>query len=317
MKHTSFALLLLTAPLFAGVSAAQSQATSEEGFTLGLDALGLRTFGGITTQTSSVRANQQANPNGNVRNPSDLGGKENYDFAGRISLGYQFSDGLFTKLTYSGYNSTVLNQTAAFGNDGRLWNGVDGHEVINQNVELDVSSIDAIVGQNFKPSDKLTLSPSAGLRWGKIKIKGTESGAWYPTTNGAAGGSWADSEEDDFSGFGIVLGLDVTRELAYNFSLYASVKQSVQFGENDSKFYTQEFDRNGVVLPQSTEADYSQDQSVLSTTELALGLQYDISSAANIRAGYEAQWYGGLNNTGGNNGNFGLSGFVVSANYRF
>jgi hypothetical protein len=112
-----------------------------------------------------------------------------YDVAWRGSLGYQFSDGLFLKGSYFGYKTDT-----------------------DSNEELDMASVDLVIGQNFKPMEKLSISPFIGVRY-------------------------ASFEEDyggiDFDGWGIVIGFDATRALGNNISLYVTAKQSVVFGSDD------------------------------------------------------------------------------------
>lgn len=282
MKKYTLTLLLSTAPLFAGVSAPMSapapQSDCAAGWTLGLEALALRTY---------------ASGEGEGENS---GG--NYDFGGRASLGYQFSDCLFTKVTYFGYRS---NNIYGYNRDNLILGTVD-----NGSTDLEVSYLDWVVGQHFKPSEKLTLSPYAGLRWGTFKLNSSYHRD-FGNDNGYDGKS-----KDDFSGLGIVVGLDATRALANNFSLYGTAKQSILFGSDD-------YSNHSVGFGETTDSNGPSfsDDVVVSVSELSLGVQYDYTFsnvAANVRLGVEAQYWTGAN--GGNN-DVGLAGFVLGANFRF
>ena len=281
MKKYTLTLLLSTAPLFAGVSAPMSapapQSDCAAGWTLGLEALALRTYasGGGSDQSGS-----------------------NYDFGGRVSLGYQFSDCLFTKVTYFGYKSDGIY---GYNNDDPAKDYVS-----NGSTDLDVSYLDWVVGQHFKPSEKLTLSPYAGLRWGMFKLSGD-----YHFDSGNPSGGYDGTYKADFSGLGIVVGLDATRALANNFSLYGTAKQSILFGSTDYSSRQIGFGSYGVNNNSS-----SQDV-VVSVSELSFGVQYDYAFsnvAANVRLGVEAQYYAG-GGGGEMNGNIGLAGFVLGANF--
>jgi hypothetical protein len=180
-----------------------------------------------------------------------------FDAGYRGSLGYQFNDGLFVKATYFGYATETDN-----------------------NEDLKAQYVDLIVGQNFKPMDKLTMSPFAGLRWGNFK---------------------EDLGDIEFDGYGVVLGLDVTRALGNNFSLYANAKQSLLVGTTDYS-YSESYDSDTTGF----------------VTEVGLGLQYDFclgSVAGNVRAGLEGQYWAGLSDDDSENTS--LAGFALGVNFRF
>lgn len=247
------------------------QSDCEAGWTLGMEAMALRPF------HSEGEYNE-----------------DNYDFGGRLSLGYQFNDCLFTKVTFFGYKTDTFDERGT--NEGGRFHDQE---------DLEVSYIDAVVGQHFRPSDKLTLSPYVGLRWATF-----EEGGDFLRDNGDD--VFRNTFQDDFSGLGIVVGIDGTRALGAGFSLYGTAKQSLVFGSSD---YSSRSTINGNTS--STPINGSDDR-VVSITELGLGMQYDFGFsgiAANIRGGVEGQWWGGLSD--GNSENTGLAGFVLGANFRF
>ncbi len=240
------------------------QSDCEAGWTLGLEALALRPF------QSEGHYNQ-----------------DSYDFAGRASVGYQFNDCLFTKVTYFGYSGDTFEDSGSF---------------FQESAELEVSYLDWVVGQHFKPSEKLTLSPYAGLRWATFEEDRREDDDGDITTTNR-----------DFSGLGIVVGIDATRALGGSFSLYGTAKQSLVFGSSDNTEFNDKELSNSL-----------NDDRVVSITELGLGVQYDFGFsgiAANIRAGVEGQYWAGLSDdiddTDGDSENVGLAGFVIGANFRF
>ena len=238
------------------------QSDCAQGWTLGLEAMALRPF------QSEGSYNQ-----------------DDYDFAGRASVGYQFNDCLFAKVTYFGYSGDTYDKSGTFFHDQG---------------DLEVSYLDAVVGQHFKPSEKLALSPYVGLRWATFN---------EGTNNLSTGeGVFRSNSSNDFSGLGIVVGMDGTRALGASFSLYGTAKQSVVFGTNDFSHNTS---TNGTSPTVSTDR-------VLSITELGLGVQYDFGFsglAANVRAGVEGQYWAGLSSD--DSENTGLAGFVLGANFRF
>ena len=253
------------------------QSDCEAGWTLGMEAMALRPF-------------------------QSEGGydEDGYDFGGRLSLGYQFNDCLFTKVTFFGYKTDTFDERGTFFHDQG---------------DLEVSYLDAVVGQHFRPSDKLTLSPYAGLRWATFDegidlLDDGEGVSRY-------------TEDHEFSGLGIVVGIDGVRALGAGFSLYGTAKQSVVFGSSDNSF-------RDTFQGQTRDSASESDDRVVSITELGLGVQYDFGFsgiAANIRAGVEGQWWGGLSGAsgdgfddsdqGGDSENTGLAGFVLGANFRF
>ena len=276
MKKYTLLLLLSTAPLFAGVSAPAPApapcADCEQGITFGLEALYLRAFESEGSYNTG-----------------------DWDFGGRASLGYQFSDCLFTKVTYFGYKSDVYEDSY---NDGPNYH-VDSH------ADLQVSYLDWVVGQHFKPSEKFTLSPYVGLRWGTF-----EENNYSKTNNKGDTDKYHHSAE--FSGLGIVIGVDGTRSLGNNFSIYGTAKTSILFGTTDYHSSTKyNYDR-------SNTSSSSSDDTLASVTELGLGAQYDFAFsnvAANIRLGAEDQYWAGCASQ--DSENTGLIGFVLGANFRF
>lgn len=278
MKNYTLSLLLTTAPLFAGVPAPMMapapQCDCPQGWTLGLEVLGLRPYqseGGY--------------------DESDL------DVGFRGSVGYEFGDCLFVKLTGFGYETDVLDVTETTG--GEFPTSFRAHG------DLEVSYFDLVVGQHFTQCDKLTLSPYVGLRWANFEESFSESESF------TGGPAFVDNANVDFSGLGIVVGIDATRSFGNNFSIYGTAKQSVVFGEAD---VTNDFD----------EVDPFTDDRVVFISEFGLGVQYDFSFssvAANVRLGVEGQWWAGPSGFGGGSSgdseNVGLAGFVLGANFRF
>lgn len=291
MKKSLLHLLLSAAPLFAGTPAPVPQASSEpvgaeHGWTLDLEALYLRSFQGSNSFTD-----------------------KSYDFAGRAALGYQFNDGLFTKVTYFGYQPGDRNDTfEGFSDD------LDGNAVFNERFNLKVSYLDWTVGQNFKPTAALTLSPSLGLRWATFEETFSEH------VDDGGGGVHQHYEQAKFEGLGLVAGLDAVRSLGNGFSLYGTAKASIIFGKDH-------YSRNEEMIMDGMASDGIQvnnsDDHVVAITELGLGAQYDFSFyniTANVRAGVEGQYWTGLGNSHSEMSlavNNGIAGFVLGANFRF
>jgi len=287
MKKYTLTLLLTAAPLFAGTPAPVAPApqyNSEQGWTLGLEAMLLRPF------QSSGGYDQS-----------------NYDFAGRGSLGYQFADGLFVKATYFGYGTDIVDQSVI--TPPSITNETNGY-LDQYSGRMSASYIDLVIGQNFKPTETLKLSPYVGLRWAMFQEGYTDTTTTpYP---GTARTTTYYAGRNDFEGLGIVVGIDATRALGSNFSIYGTAKETVAFG-------TSTYASTGY-------AENSGD-SVVSISELGLGLQYDFcfsNVAANVRLGVEGQWWAGVSGASsimssgsGSSQNVGLAGFVLGANFRF
>lgn len=283
MKNLTLSLLLTT-PLFAGVEApimAPPAPDCEAGWTLGLEALYLRPY-----------QSEGAYDNGD------------FEFGGRGSIGYDFNDCLFVKATYFGFEAEVSDDDGEDDNSN--------YPLFESDADLKVSYLDLVVGQHFKPSEKLKLSPYVGLRWATFE-ESTD------LTEFGLRDLVRDTEiSSEFSGLGIVVGIDGVRTLGGGFSLYGTAKQSVVFGTTDHS-YSRSF-QGTVVGDNALDLDSGdfEDDRVLYITELGLGLQYDFafaSVAANIRAGVEGQWWAGLSND--DSENVGLGGFVLGANFTF
>lgn len=266
-----------------------TQSDCVQGWTLGIEPMALRSFAG------------------------ESDGEDGYNFGGRASVGYQFNDCFFTQVTYLGYSGDTLDQNSA----------VIANPLWHENHNLEINAVDWVFGQHFKPTEKLKLSPFAGLRWATVNQ------SFDYSEDSAVGAPFRSLRENgdsaDFSGLGIVVGIDATRSLSNDFSLYGVVKQSVVFGSSDSNLHSTLL--VGSAAPVVNSASDSRDI-VVSISELGFGLQYDFAytgGAGNIRAGLEGQWWGGLDNSnssfldGGsiNGSDFGLAGFSLAANFRF
>jgi len=190
-------------------------------------------------------------------NADDDYGSTGYDAGFRGSLGYQFNDGLFVKGTYFGYKTEVDRE------------------------DLKTQYADFVIGQNFKPIEKLSISPFIGARWASFQ-------------------EW--DKYVDFDGWGIVVGFDATRALGNDFSLYVNAKQSIVFGSTSTT-------KNDGDKYKNTTASIS---------EIGAGLQYDFclgGVAGNVRGGVEGQYWAGVSDL--NNEDTSLFGFVLGANFRF
>jgi len=280
MKNTITALLLTTAPIFAGepapMIAPAPTPDCPQGWTIGLEAMAMKAYPGYT-------------PGGDT--------DTDYEFAGRASIGYEFGDCMFVRATGFWFNSDLYDTTE-----------IDGPFTDKYSGDVDMSYYDLVVGQHFTPGDKAVLSPYVGLRYATVDQTNRYSST-YDTGEGLD--RFSSRNEADWDGLGIVVGVDGTRSLGDNFSLYGTAKQSVLFGTTD-------YDGGGSRQIDRNSDDGSSDD-VVFISELGLGVQYDFSFsnvAANVRLGAEGQyWTGGSSYEG--DGDIGLAGFVLGANFRF
>jgi hypothetical protein len=282
MKKYMIPLLLTAAPTFAGeVTAATApapQSDCPQGWTVGFEALALKAYAGYSGE----------------RDDAD------YEFGFRGSVGYEFSDSLFVKFTGFGYNADLYDYTRQ-----------DGNTTYRGYQEFEASYFDLVVGQHFTPSDKFSLSPYVGLRWAEAEFDG-KSSSEQTGELGQITYNDSNTNNSEFSGLGIVVGIDATRSLANGFSLYGTAKQSVVFGSRDQ---SSNYSFNG--SPSGSYSSSSDD--VLFISELGLGVQYDFSFSnvsSNVRLGVEGQWWAGAGYGEGGD-DIGLAGFVVGANFLF
>ncbi|MGD9418172.1 MAG: Lpg1974 family pore-forming outer membrane protein [Verrucomicrobiota bacterium JB025] len=206
----------------------------------------------------------------------EYGDDGDYDAGFRGSIGYEFGDCLFIKATGFGYSTDLDDDDSSY------------------DIDLDMGYVDLVVGQHFNQCDSLTLSPFVGLRWAMLD-EGWDDGYY--------------TYDSSFDGIGIVLGIDATRTLGSNLSLYATAKQSIVFGTTDYEW--------GYKGDNYKDDDYSSDN-VVFISELGLGLQYDFmfsNVAGNVRLGAEGQWWSGASDE--DSEDTGLAGFVLGANFRF
>jgi len=288
MKLHALTILLTSAPLFAGVSTPTGTAPQSDcvaGWSLGFDALALRPFQseGLYTQRG-------------------------YDFGYRINAGYDFSDCFFTKMSYFDYHTTTVNEREIITSG--VVTQADGIPETHYTGEMKASSLDWVVGQHFRTSEQLTLSPYVGLRWARFEENADDFTSFLVEDIGR--------QTHEFDGYGIVIGLDGNRSFGNNLSMYGIAKQAIVFGNTD---YNESRSINGV---QTIDNSFSED-SVASITELGFGLQYDFvmgATAANVRLGVEGQYWAGLSGGFGSDSfsdseNVGLAGFLLGANFKF
>lgn len=316
MKNYTLLLLLSTAPLFAGVSAPAPMAPApcadcEQGWTFGLEVLALKPY----QDGGDYRSNF-----GEYRN--DISG-DVYDgdwtAAYRASLGYEFSNCVFTKITFFGATFDTIDK--GFSDSYEDGNYSDNYKH-SLSGDMQLSYLDWVIGKHLKASENLTISPFIGLRWATIDQSVTDKYTYNQDDDGTLY-----SEQDkvkldsDFSGLGIVAGADVTYAIGSGFSAYGTFKQSVVWGSQDNSYHETYNENDDGYTGNSYKDHGSDDQSVaVAITEAGLGLQYNFqfsSVAANIRLGAEAQYWTGLNDSSDGNNEVTLAGFVLGANFRF
>ena len=269
MKKTILPLLLASAPVFAGEVApvmAPPPCSCPEGWTAGIEILGMQAY------------------------PDAHEYDNDMDVGLRGSLGYQFGDCMFVRLSGFGFDTDLDfdDENAAPFEDGEL--------------DLTFGYVDLVVGQTFGHCDTLTLSPYVGICWASYDEDEDFRQDFSPTS------FLLEEYERDFDGFGIVVGIDATRTLGNNFSLYGKAKQSIVFGESE---YSEEFtDQIGSF------GDYDDDSDeAVFISELGAGIQYDFvvsNVAANVRLGFEGQWWANIDDH-----DTGLAGIVLGFNGRF
>lgn len=169
---------------------------------------------------------------------------QDYEFAYRLEASYQFQDSVGLRLRYFDFEGTDYSY-----ND----HDKGGDDFGNPQM----SAFDIEVFDGFELGS-WNGEFSAGIRFGTFEE------------------TYEKSTYTDFEGWGPTLGLELTRPLAGNFSIYAGVRGSWLFGDSDS-----DHDR-----------DYDADSSIF-IAEGSLGLQYDFqafsSCSSYVRLGMEAQ----------------------------
>lgn len=290
MKKTILPLLLTTAPLFAGepapVMAPPSPCDCPQGWTVGLEILGLKPY-----QSDGIY-------------DGDM------DAGLRGSLGFQFSDCMFTKVSGFGYETDAeVSGGSLIGSVIDLIDipGIGSHDL---DLNLTLGYVDVVVGQTFGQCDKLTLSPYVGLCWAKFEEELSFDGQIFDSDTSF-------DASQDFTGFGIVVGIDATRSLGNNFSLYGKAKQSVVFGDTDTSADVSVSGQVGAA-PTGLDDFGGEADDVAFISEVGLGVQYDFAFsnvAANVRLGVEGQWWSGVSSI--DSADIGLAGVVLGANFRF
>ncbi|MBK1792003.1 Lpg1974 family pore-forming outer membrane protein [Persicirhabdus sediminis] len=195
--------------------------------------------------------------------------EQDYEFAWRADLSYKQADNLGIRFTYFWFEGS--DDTADFTDD--FYTGSEYSDVDVQYGDLeffDTFELGAWQGEY-----------SAGIRWGELN---SEYG--YTETDGF--GIYEEARQSEFSGWGPTFGLELVRPIGSNFSVYAGVRASWLFGDND----VDEATVGGESIRNEYEDSYSSSESLF-IAEGTLGLQYDYLAfrgcPSYVRLGAEAQ----------------------------
>ncbi len=204
--------------------------------------------------------------------------EQDYEFAWRADLSYKQADNLGVRLTYFWFEGTDADGIEQFDDDFFSYEAVEGVKAQYVDAEVfDTFELGAWKGEY-----------SAGLRWGQLEsMSGYVDG--YAYSDGFFYGEGY-AEENEFSGWGPTFGLELVRPIGNNFSVYAGVRASWLFGDNDTDYEIGGGD--------STSMDIYEEGSISSSESLFIaegnvGLQYDYLAfrgcPSYVRLGAEAQ----------------------------
>lgn len=216
-----------------------------------------------------------------------------YEATPRIWLGYQHCDGLGFRLRYW-----------EFDHDYGAVSALTPSQIDVMGV--DTYTIDAEITDTTRLGCNWDATLSFGFRYVEFEeFRGLTGTGANPTFTGST---------VDFSGYGLTLGGELRRAVTCNLNLYAGMRGSLLFGDNDQNFLI-----NNVVQPLGST---HQENVLASILEIQIGAEYSrpIGCNANfiVRGGFEAQYWdsvspGFVNAMLDNDGAFGLGGFTVAA----
>lgn len=262
----------------------------------------------------------------------------------RIGLGYRLPhDGWDLSATYTYYRSDSSKSLGSSAVPGQLKPLIfntdradDFADIGRASLDLRLDSFDLLLGRTYKTSETTTVGLHGGLAaaWISDDMRARFFGTDYPSTAGL-GAHWDD--KNDFSGFGLKLGVDGDWRLFHGISLFGKADVSLLTGKFElHHFEAQDVDNNGVFSPLDTEIDANTRQEVhriVPVTYLSAGAAWNhkINSNLNIKvsAGYEMTNYFNFIHrrqfTDDSNeahsilseGNFGLHGFVFKIKLDF
>lgn len=150
--------------------------------------------GGAELTFLRLHAKQGAGAN-NTGNVDDYFPDLGLQAAGRFWFGYEFANGL--------------------GVRGRLFQWEESGSIANivRNQDIEIYDVEATYDSQIHGWD---LTGFGGVRWGSIELEGSDFGERNPM---------------DFDGVGMTLGGEVRHELIGDFSLFASARYSVLYGD--------------------------------------------------------------------------------------
>ncbi|MBK1792002.1 Lpg1974 family pore-forming outer membrane protein [Persicirhabdus sediminis] len=196
----------------------------------------------------------------------DYGAEQDYEFAWRADLSYKQAGNLGVRLTYFQFNGT---------DDFQSYSEFGGGE---ERAYADAKYADLEFFDNFELG-AWQGEYSAGIRWGEL------DSYWNDRYSG-----YEDYTSSEFSGWGPTFGLELVRPIGNNFSVYAGVRASWIFGDNDRKGNYSEDDLIDPYLDEPYSVSSSES---LFIAEGTLGLQYDYLAfrgcPSYVRLGAEAQ----------------------------
>ncbi len=196
----------------------------------------------------------------------DYGAEQDYEFAWRADLSYKQAGNLGIRLTYFQFDGTDGYQNASMTDDFGTYDFQEKSYIDAKYADLeffDTFELGAWQGEY-----------SAGLRWGDLD-------SYY----GIRDDFDALTESSEFNGWGPTFGLELVRPIGSNFSVYAGVRASWIFGDNDIE-YSESFQEGSYTEKFSTSES-------LFIAEGTVGLQYDYIAfrgcPSYVRLGAEAQ----------------------------
>ena len=217
----------------------------------------------------------------------------------RVDPGYAFGWGVFAAYQFAGTSNDLAlsyfhysNSTTEtkVGDVNPLNVGgtadADDFDVASAKFNVDANVVDLELGQTIAVGERLTVHPTAGLRWASLERRLKPN--FFSST-----GDLYTKDESRFSGLGPIVGLDASYKLCCSgFSVVAHAAASLLVGDLDAKLSV--FDSAAVSdsgdVGLKSDFEKKESQRMVPTLEAKLGVNYAFPYAQDDKVIVEAGW---------------------------
>jgi len=261
-----------------------SESASPAGFTLGVSGLyGKPSDSNGDFDFANVNTGNTATGFNNEIARVDPG----YAFGWGVFAGYQFAGtDNDLALSYFHYSNSTTETKEGVVEPLNVGGAVGTYDLASAKFNVDANVVDLELGQTIAVGERLTVHPTAGLRWASLERRLKPN--FFSST-----GDLYTKDESRFSGLGPIVGLDASYKLCCSgFSVVAHAAASLLVGDLDAKLSV--FDSAAVSdsgdVGLKSDFEKKESQRMVPTLEAKLGVNYAFPYAQDDKVIVEAGW---------------------------